>query len=423
MDTTTTVKTCLSRTSLAGFALLIALGVVGFAGSTKPIPAYLAKQMQASTAEYVFSVFQILKDAHDSKDDLSSFDAFDLAVSKIPIYLEKGSIAETPPSLLLRELTANCNTPENYFTTELIVELCEEYKEWCDKYPENVALHEQILRIQAAGVSTGQDRFMASNSTHRERSGAPPCASLGTGFVISSDGYILTNNHVIAHATRITVTVPGHGPVEASVALSVPSKDLALLKLPLSNLPYLSIADSDLVHVLNTVYVLGYPFAPILGGNVSASEGKINAIRREGREFQFDAEVNPGNSGGPLLNERGEVIGVVVAKLDAIKMLKEHGALSERINFAIPINVAHELVKKANPSLSTPSVRKSVLSPSDIFDDSKGATVFITATETEQSAPPRTLSQLQTQRGMPLRIMATQNGRMAARLFTRDSPS
>jgi S1-C subfamily serine protease len=129
--------------------------------------------------------------------------------------------------------------------------------------------------------------------------------------------------------------------------VSDPSKDLALLKLPLRNLPYLSLADSNFVHVLNTVYVLGYPLTSELGHNVSASEGKINGIRREGRVFQFDADVNPGNIGGPLLNDKGEVTGVVVAKLDAIKMLKEQGSLPERINFAIPVNEARELVGKA----------------------------------------------------------------------------
>jgi serine protease Do len=146
----------------------------------------------------------------------------------------------------------------------------------------------------------------------------------------------------------------------------------------MSNLPYLSIGDSNLVQVLNTVYVLGYPLSPVLGGDVSASEGKINAIRDAGRGFQFDADVNPGNSGGPLLNDKGEVIGVVVAKLNAIKMLKELGSLPERINFAIPVNEARKLVEKASPLPFSRSARGDVLSPSDIFDKSKGATVFIT---------------------------------------------
>jgi len=144
--------------------------------------------------------------------------------------------------------------------------------------------------------------------------------------------------------------VPGHEPLDVSVVLSDSSRDLALLKLALAKLPYLPIADSDLVEILDTVYVLGYPLTGELGRKISASEGKINAIReRSGRRiFQFDANVNLGNSGGPLLNDKGEVIGVVVSKLNAIKMLEEHGAFSERINFAIPINEAQQMVRQAH---------------------------------------------------------------------------
>ena len=86
---------------------------------------------------------------------------------------------------------------------------------------------------------------------------------------------------------------------------------------------------------------MGYPLAPELGSNISASEGKINSIREGGRIklFQFDADVNPGNSGGPLLNDKGEVIGVVVGKLDARKMLEapvvSHGLAAEREEYSI----------------------------------------------------------------------------------------
>ena len=340
--------------------VLILIGSV-FARSPKPIPGYLAKKMQASAAEYVF---RVLKDhLHDDKKDLP---ALELAVAKIPIYLEKGSIVDTRPDVLLEELTADCNEPENPFVTDLITTLCKVYKDWYDGYPENVALHQQVLEIQAAGLNEGQDRFLAANPTHKDRSEANPLAvSLGSGFIVSSDGYILTNNHVVAHAPQITVVVPDHGRISGSVVLSDGYKDLALLKVPLSNLPCVSIADSNLVHVLNTVYVLGYPLAHELGGNVSASEGKINAIRDDSRMqlFQFDADVNPGNSGGPVLNEKGEAIGVVVAKLDAIAMLKESGLLPERINFAIPINEARDMLRKAYPRSFALSAKERVLSP------------------------------------------------------------
>jgi S1-C subfamily serine protease len=373
------------RINLVALAFVpILIGSV-FARSTKPIPGYLAKQMQASTAEYVFGVLK--NHLQEDKHDLL---VLELAITEIPIYLEKGSIVDTRPDVLLEELTANCNTPENPFVTLLITSLCKDYKYWYDKTPENTALHEQFLTIQAAGVSAGRDRFLAANRGLKERSEAHPLlASLGSGFIVSSDGYVLTNNHVVANATKITVVVPDHGRVSGSVVLSDGYKDLALLKVPLSNLPCISIADSNLVHVLNTVYVLGYPLASELGGNVSASEGKINAIRDDGRMqlFQFDADVNAGNSGGPVLNDKGEAVGVVVAKLDAIAMLKEHGSLPERINFAIPINEARDILRKAYPHSFALSAKEGVLSSVEIFDSTKGATVLIEAIQAEQNTP------------------------------------
>jgi S1-C subfamily serine protease len=364
-----------------GCALFLLISGVGRAG---PIPKYLADYYEASTERYVLDIFR------DMKEDEQDVYAFGIAVSKMAIYLEKGSVVDTPPDRLLKELTVHCDTPENSFITEFIVGLCKSYKDLYDRVPDNAAVHEQYLEILASALRKGFDRFFAANKVNKNGFANAPVRVTGSGFLISPDGYILTNNHVIAHATRITVVVPGQQPLGASVVLSDSYKDLALLKVPLANLPYLPLANSDSLQILDTVYVLGYPLTRELGGKISASEGKINAIRDEGRTplLQFDAEVNPGNSGGPLLNEKGEVIGVVVGKLNAIKMLEEHGVLSERINFAIPINEAQQMVRKAYPSDFTDSGRRDALSSSKIFDTSNGATVLITTISSQQIPPP-----------------------------------
>jgi S1-C subfamily serine protease len=370
---------------------LTALSAAAFGGSPKPIPADLAKEARDLAAEEVFDLLNILKDAGDTKD----LQAVEAALLKIPTYLERGSVKDATPSTLLTDLTVYCNTPENYFTTWLIVDLCKDYKQVC-AITEDTAFRAQHLELVAEGVTKGLKQFFAVNPVHKQQpENSSIAASFGSGFIISPDGYILTNDHVIAESTQILVTAPSHKPLAVSVVLSDPDKDLALLKLPLRklplpNLPYLPIADSDLVQVLDTVYVLGYPLAPVLGTNVSASEGKINAIRIEGRTklFQFDADVNPGNSGGPLLNDKGEVIGIVVSKLNAIKMLEEHGTLPERINFAIPINEARLMLRKTNTCALTASTGRDVLSASKIFDNSKGATVLITATSSQETPSP-----------------------------------
>jgi hypothetical protein len=119
--------------------------------------------------------------------------------------------------------------------------------------------------------------------------------------------------------------------------------------------------------------------------------GKVNAIRDNDRlpMLQIDANVNPGNSGGPLLNDKGEVIGIVVAKLNAMQIAKAIGTIPERINFAIPIDDARPLIRLAYPVEFKPSARTAILRDQEIFVQSKGATVFILATTGSSLASQR----------------------------------
>ena len=208
----------------------------------------------------------------------------------------------------------------------------------------------------------------------------------GSGFVVQPNGYILTNYHVIKSGGRITVTIPGRGQRPARVVAVDPAQDLALLKVELDNLPTLPLAPSGTVQVLDPVTVLGYPLADVLGTEVSAADGKINAIRHEGNRLvlQFDANVNPGNSGGPLLNANGEVVGVVVSKINALQFAKNNGTIPERINFAIPIEQAAELFRKAGLRL-TPSHRQQTMSLQEVFNEAKDATVLILVEEGQPS--------------------------------------
>src|SRR6201987_140900 len=215
---------------------------------------------------------------------------------------------------------------------------------------------------------------------------AAAASMCGSGFVIQQNGYILTNYHVIKNATRITITVPGRQAVAARLVTTDQEKDLAILQVSLGNLTALPIASSEAVQVLDSVTVLGYPLPGELGTALSASDGKVNAVREGNtgrtRLFQIDANVNPGNSGGPLLNNHGEVVGIVVAKINSLQYAKENGALPERINFAIPINEAQELIRKVVPSF-TLSNRQEVLTDQQVFQSAKGSTVLIVADQDE----------------------------------------
>jgi hypothetical protein len=211
----------------------------------------------------------------------------------------------------------------------------------------------------------------------------------GSGFIIQADGFVLTNYHVIEGSSMIAVVVPGRQPVEAKIVSTDRSRDLALLKIPLTNMPTLPIGSSQSVQVLDPITILGYPLTDLLGADVSACDGKVNALRDEGPapRFQIDANVNPGNSGGPLLNNRGEVIGIVVSKVDAVKEAVKTGTIPERLNFAIPIDEARAMIQKAYPFAFAPSSRQEILSAQDIFKQAQPGTVLIYCQLAEANLP------------------------------------
>jgi serine protease Do len=168
--------------------------------------------------------------------------------------------------------------------------------------------------------------------------GAPPGSqrsSLGSGFVISSDGYVVTNNHVVASGGDIIVRLSRGGEHSARVVGTDPATDLALLKIDQSMLPSLPLGDSDHLEVGEPVMAIGNPFGldqTVTTGIVSAKERFIGSGPYD--EFvQTDASINPGNSGGPLIDSRGAVVGINSA------IFSQSGG-SIGIGFAIPINLA-----------------------------------------------------------------------------------
>ena len=172
----------------------------------------------------------------------------------------------------------------------------------------------------------------------------------GTGFIVGATGYILTNYHVVEGATGpITVTVSGGKKyvaelVEYSATFEEGGNDIALLKIAAVNLPTLPLADSDGVQLFDQVVVIGYPLSFQLGVSVNVTGGNITSFRdlEDGPEvFQIDAVVNHGNSGGPVLDEFGRVIGIVTSKLE--------GADVEGVSFVVPVNHATALVSKHIP--------------------------------------------------------------------------
>ncbi len=179
-----------------------------------------------------------------------------------------------------------------------------------------------------------------------------PIAAGGTGFIISEDGYIITNNHVVADAVRIDVVTTDRREYPAEVIGRDPTTDVAVIKIAARNLPVVRFGDPGETRVGEWVLAIGNPLGldfTVTAGIVSAKNRRVDIIQQsllnENEDLarlavesfiQTDAAINPGNSGGPLVNIRGEVIGVNTA-------IASESGLSQGYGFAVPIDLARHV--------------------------------------------------------------------------------
>lgn len=172
---------------------------------------------------------------------------------------------------------------------------------------------------------------------------------LGSGFIISKDGYILTNQHVVDRADEITVTIVGFDKeIKATVVGADYDLDLALLKVNTGKeLPFLTLGDSDQIRVGEWVIAIGNPYGldhTVTTGVISAKGRPISVEDRQYENLlQTDASINPGNSGGPLLNLRGEVVGINTAI----------NAQAQGIGFAIPTSTVKHVLEDLKNGVSS----------------------------------------------------------------------
>ncbi|MFN3715028.1 MAG: DegQ family serine endoprotease [Alcanivoracaceae bacterium] len=167
----------------------------------------------------------------------------------------------------------------------------------------------------------------------------PDGESLGSGFVISADGFILTNHHVVADATRIIVRMQDGSEKDAELVGSDPRSDLALLRIDGKNLPKVKIGSSEKLKVGEWVLAIGAPFgfdSTVTAGIVSA-KGRSLPSENYVPFIQTDVAINPGNSGGPLFNLKGEVVGI------NSQIISRSGGFMG-LSFAIPIDLAMDVV-------------------------------------------------------------------------------
>ncbi len=214
-------------------------------------------------------------------------------------------------------------------------QLAQELGDLFSRVAEEVKL--SVVSIETQEPAAGDDRPLRVETHPSEKE------SIGSGFIIDSRGYILTNHHLVGGAEKIIVRLNDNRELAARSIQSDQSSDLALIKIDAEDLHAIPLGDSDLVRVGQWVLAIGNPF----GLTQTVSAGIVSALKRcdlkilpQESFIQTDASINPGNSGGPLVNLRGEAIGINTA------IFASSSGGNQGIGFAVPIQLARTLVKR-----------------------------------------------------------------------------
>ena len=205
--------------------------------------------------------------------------------------------------------------------------------------------------------------FFGDEPISREQKGS------GSGVIIRPDGYIVTNNHVVAGATAITVTLNDNRQFDATVVGTDPVTDVAIIKVDATGLPTIPMGDSDQLRLGEWVLAIGSPLGAQLRGTITAGivSAKGRSMPDNSGQFkiesfiQTDAAVNPGNSGGALVNKKGELVGINTA------IVSQTGAYSG-YSFAVPVNIVRRVVEDL---IDYGSVKRAVLGITMITVDKK----------------------------------------------------
>jgi S1-C subfamily serine protease len=185
-------------------------------------------------------------------------------------------------------------------------------------------------------------------------SGSPPEqapgtneTTIGTGFYVSDDGYLITNEHVVNSCNKVTVVGAAEEKIPARLVRASKSDDLALLKADIKPRAAAVFQESARINQGSTVVAYGYPLMGLLASTGNVSTGLVTALSGlddNPRQMQISAPVQPGNSGGPLVDAKGAIVGVVVAKLNAIAVARITKDIPQNINFAIKASSVIDLL-------------------------------------------------------------------------------
>lgn len=206
-------------------------------------------------------------------------------------------------------------------------------------------------------------------------------ASTGTGVVISSEGLVVTAAHVIEGAKKIEVCLPG-GNRTATVVEVDPKNDLAVLRIGGSGYPAAPLVPSRDVKLGQPVFTIGFPNTEIQGASPKFTRGEISSVsgaKDEPTQWQISVPVQSGNSGSPLFDESGNVVGIVVSKLNAFETARQTGDLIQNVNYAVKNAYLMPMLEKFSDRLPAAKKRGIFKRPESVVEDSKKSVVLILA--------------------------------------------
>jgi S1-C subfamily serine protease len=238
------------------------------------------------------------------------------------------------------------------------------------------------LRPVASADSMPRRAAPAPAGPRLRRVGPFSAGSTGSGFVVSASGHLITNRHVVRGCAAVRVRPEGGVPRAATVVALDPDDDLALLKTDTTFASVAAFRGGMDPRAGEDVVAVGYPLNGLLADQPHVTIGSISALAglyNDLHELTISTPVQPGNSGGPLLDAHGTVVGVVVTKLNARAVAEETGDLPQNVNFAIKGAIAREFLASQGvvPVTGIASESRSALSNADVGDVGRRVTVLV----------------------------------------------
>lgn len=265
--------------------------------------------------------------------------------------------------------------------------------------PVIAALANCVAKVKADGLNKAGDftKGAAKPAAVADKQGATPASKpakpkSGTGFVVSANGHIVTNHHVIDGCSDLKGNLTGEAAMVLRVVSSDANNDLALLQAPSTATfkEFARIRDRS-IRSGDSVVAIGFPFHGLLTSDLTVTTGIVSSLsgmRNDSRFLQISAPVQPGNSGGPLFDTTGQIVGVVTGKLDGLRVAVATGSIPENINFAIKTGALRDFLDNSVVPYQTAEPRGE-LKTTDIAGNARAYTMLISCNGTEQADAKR----------------------------------